>query len=133
MQELLRWEIATDNEISHRTAQLRELHTLPLCKKFANLFSDSDTDIVAISALIVGGVYYMTLHDRLSEFSGINLSKELDKERILKAIKHLSSLLFHDQSKSSVVSIAIAMKRDSVSSEKISEYTGNSSLKIRHA
>lgn len=43
MQELLRWEIATDNEISHRTAQLRELHTLPLCKKFANLFSDSDT------------------------------------------------------------------------------------------
>lgn len=124
MQELLRWEIATDNEISHRTAQLRELHTLPLCKKFANLFSDSDTDIVAISALIVGGVYYMTLHDRLSEFSGINLGKEPDKERILKAIKHLSSLLFHDQSKSSVVSIAIAMKRDSVSSEKISEYTG---------
>lgn len=38
MQELLRWEIATDNETSRRTAQLREFHTLPLCKKFADLF-----------------------------------------------------------------------------------------------
>lgn len=34
MQELLKWELANNNETSQRTAQLRELHTLPLCQKF---------------------------------------------------------------------------------------------------
>ena len=33
MQELLKWELASNNETSQRTAQLRELHTLPLCQK----------------------------------------------------------------------------------------------------
>lgn len=32
MQELLKWEVANNNETSQRTAQLRELHTLPLCQ-----------------------------------------------------------------------------------------------------
>lgn len=124
MQELLRWEIATDNETSRRTAQLREFHTLPLCKKFTDLFSDSDTDIVAVSALLVGGIYYMILHHRVSAFSGMDLSREQDRERLQKAIKHLSSLLFQDCVQPSAIKIAEAMKKDSVPLEKISEYTG---------
>ena len=124
MQELLRWEIATDNETSRRTAQLREFHTLPLCKKFADLFSDSDTDIVAVSALLVGGIYYMILHNRVSAFSGMDLGREQDRERLQKAIKHLSSLLFQDCVQPSAIKIAEAMKKDSVPLEKISEYTG---------
>lgn len=51
MQELLKWELANNNETSQRTAQLRELHTLPLCQKFSNIFSNTDIDIVTISAL----------------------------------------------------------------------------------
>lgn len=124
MQELLRWEIATDNETSRRTAQLREFHTLPLCKKFTDLFSESDTDIVAVSALLVGGIYYMILHNRVSAFSGMDLRREQDRERLQKAVKHLSSLLFQDRVQPSVIKIAVAMKKDSVPLEKISEYTG---------
>ena len=41
MQELLKWELANNNETSQRTAQLRELHTLPLCQKFSNIFSNT--------------------------------------------------------------------------------------------
>lgn len=32
MQELLKWELFSNNDTSQRTAQLRELHTLPLNK-----------------------------------------------------------------------------------------------------
>mgnify|MGYP002224102443 CR=1 FL=1 len=77
MQELLKWELANNNETSQRTAQLRELHTLPLCQKFSNIFSNTDIDIVTISALIIGGIYYLILHDKLSTFSGIDLKKEI--------------------------------------------------------
>lgn len=124
MQELLRWEIATRNESSIRTAKLRELHTLPLCKKFADAFAETETDIVAISALIVGGVYYMILHCELSEFSGINLNNEQDRERIIKAIKYLANILFQTPSYGySTIKIASKMKKDNVPLEKIAEYT----------
>ncbi|RHM25263.1 TetR/AcrR family transcriptional regulator [Phocaeicola vulgatus] len=83
MQELLKWELANNNETSQRTARLRELHTLPLCQKYSKLFSDTDIDIVTISALIIGGIYYLILHDELSTFSGINLKMESDRQRVI--------------------------------------------------
>ena len=98
MQELLRWEIATKDKNSIRTAKLRELHTLPLCKKFADAFAETEIDIVAISALIIGGIYYMILHCELSEFSGINLNNEQDRERMIKVIKYLANILFQTPS-----------------------------------
>ena len=72
MQELLKWELANNNETSQRTAQLRELHTLPLCQKFSNIFSNTDIDIVTISALIIGGIYYPILHITLCGHNAIN-------------------------------------------------------------
>ena len=124
MQELLRWEIATKNESSVRTAKLRELYTLPLCKKFADAFAETEIDIVAISALIVGGIYYIILHCELSEFSGINFSNEQDRERIIKAIKYLSDILFQASSYGySTIKIASNMKKDNMPLKKIAEYT----------
>lgn len=123
MQELLRWEVATKNETSCRTAQLRELHTLPLCRKFANEFKESDADIVAISALLIGGIYYMVLHNDLSDFSGINFKNEKDIERITKTIQYLSDLLFKSPSSFSAIKAATAMKKDGLPLDKIVEYT----------
>ena len=112
MQELLRWEIATKDKNSIRTAKLRELHTLPLCKKFADAFAETEIDIVAISALIIGGIYYMILHCELSEFSGINLNNEQDRERMIKAIKYLANILFQTPSYGySTIKIASKMNR----------------------
>lgn len=124
MQELLRWEIATKNENSIRTARLREFHTLPLCKKFADAFAETGIDIVAISALIVGGIYYMILHCEMSEFSGINLNNEQDRERMIKAIKYLTKILLQTSSYGySTIKIASKMKKDNVPLNKIAEYT----------
>lgn len=129
MQELLRWEVAAKNETSCRTAQLRELHTLPLCKKFANEFTGSNTDIVAIFALLIGGIYYMVLHNDLSDFSGINLKNEKDIERIIKTIQYLSDTIFKSPSSYSAIKAAAAMKKDGLPLDKIVEYT-NLSLQI---
>lgn len=127
MQELLKWELANKNETSQRTAQLREVHTSPLCRKYASIFSDTDIDIVAISALIVGGIYYMILHDELSTFSGINLKIESDKQRIIQAINKLSDILFTHIPSSLTrenIDIIIKMKEDNLPIEKIAYYTG---------
>lgn len=125
MQELLKWELANNNETSQRTARLRELHTLPLSEKYDKLFSNSDIDIVAISALLIGGIYYLILHDRLSTFSGINLNTESDRERILNAISRLSEILFNNSSiTKNEFDTIIKMKEDNIPLEKIAYYTG---------
>lgn len=124
MQELLKWEISTSNETSSRTAKLRELHTLPLCKKFGDMFADTETDIVALSALIIGGIYYLILHSDLSDFGEINLKDAQGRERMIKAVKYLTGVLFQTLSdKNPVIGIASAMKKDGMSPEKIAEYT----------
>ena len=46
-------------------------------QKFSNIFSNTDIDIVTISALIIGGIYYLILHDKLSTFSEIELKKRI--------------------------------------------------------
>lgn len=126
MQELLKWELANINETSKRTAQLRELHTLPLCNKYATLFSKSNTDIVAISAIIVGGIYYLILHNDLSTFSGIDLNKESDVERIVKSINDISNTLFTPSSvlQQNEIETIKRMKNDNIEIEKIAYYTG---------
>lgn len=127
MQELLKWELANNNETSQRTAQLRELHTLPLCQKFSNIFSNTDIDIVTISALIIGGIYYLILHDKLSTFSGIDLKKESDKQKVIKDISKLSDILFTFIPSSITkenIDIIIKMREDNIPVEKIAYYTG---------
>lgn len=127
MQELLKWELASNNETSQRTAQLRELHTLPLCQKFSNMFSNTSIDIETISALIIGGIYYLILHDKLSTFSGIDLKKESDRHKVIKAISKLSEMLFTPMPSSiekENIDIIIKMKKDNIPVEKIAYYTG---------
>lgn len=94
MTEILRWEIAEGNHITERTSRLRELHALELNNSYANIYNREDTDIAAITALIVAGVYYLVLHKDRSTFAGIDINTLPGKRRILNAIRTLSSMMF---------------------------------------
>lgn len=93
MLELLRWEIAEGNETTVRTAMLREMHTLPLANSYEEKFKD--IDISAISALIIGGIYYLNLHRDRSKFADIDLNTEQGRKRIENALEELGHMLFH--------------------------------------
>lgn len=93
MQELLRWEVATHNEITGYTAQLREFHTLPMVRRYEK---EASNDVAAISALLTGGIYYLTLHKNLSPFAEIDLNTQEGKERIAKAVEKIVELLFEE-------------------------------------
>ena len=125
MQQLLKWELSDNNETTQRTAQMRELHTLPLCQKYADFFSSSRHDIIAISALIIGGIYYLILHDELSTFSGLNLKNEADRHRLLNAIRDLADILFYRYSVTKeTLDMITKMKNDNLPLNKIEYYTG---------
>ncbi len=94
MQELIRWEIAEGNDITKRTASIREMFTLPLAEKYDNLFKNSGIDFVAIATIIVSGLYYLYLHKDRSTFCNIDINTEEGRNRVNQAIKFLSELLF---------------------------------------
>lgn len=94
MQELIRWEIAEGNDITKRTASIREMFTLPLAEKYDDLFKNSGIDFVAIATIIVSGLYYLYLHKDRSTFCNIDMNTEEGRNRINQAIKFLSKLLF---------------------------------------
>lgn len=94
MQELIRWEIAEDNDITKRTASIREMFTLPLAEKYDDLFKNSGIDFVAIATIIISGLYYLYLHKDRSTFCNIDMNTEEGRNRVNQAIKFLSELLF---------------------------------------
>lgn len=116
MLELLRWEIAEGNETTVRTAMLREMHTLPLANIYETKFKD--IDISAISALIIGGIYYLNLHRDRSKFAEIDLNTEDGRKRIEKALEDLGNMIFHYQDLTDYRhTVAEKMKENGISDE----------------
>ena len=96
MLELLRWEVANGNNTTNRTAMLREIHIMPLVKDFEVLFHDKNVDIAALTALIIGGIYYLSLHKDRSPFSGIDINTPEGMCRIQKAIQYLVAKIYEE-------------------------------------
>lgn len=120
MLELLRWEIAEGNETTVRTAMLREMHTLPLVNVYESKFKN--LDISAISALIIGGIYYLHLHRDRSKFADIDLNSEQGQERIEKALENLGHILFQYQELNDYKqAITLKLKEKGISDEIIKE------------
>lgn len=94
MLELLRWEIAEANDTTKRTATIREMFTTPLTENYRKLFAHSGVDFVALSAIIIGGIYYLSLHREASTFCGIDVATDEGSARISKAIDGLADILF---------------------------------------
>lgn len=120
MLELLRWEIAEGNETTVRTAMLREMHTLPLVNLYEAKFKD--IDISAISALIIGGIYYLYLHKDRSRFADIDLNTEQGQKRIENALETLGHMIFryHEQNDYKQA-IAARLRAKGISEDTISE------------
>lgn len=120
MLELLRWEIAEGNETTVRTAMLREMHTMPLADAYGAKFKN--IDVVALSALVIGGIYYLNLHRDRSKFSDIDLNTEQGQARIEKALGEFGHIIFHYQELDDYKrAVAEKMKAKGISDELISD------------
>lgn len=95
MTELLRWEVAEGNHITERTSRLREMHAIDLTNTYNQLYGNKDLDVVAITSLLVAGIYYLILHRDRSTIAGIDINTPAGKRRVVQALRSISSLMFH--------------------------------------
>lgn len=87
LQEILLWELITKNSITTTIAEEREKHGLERLKKIKKSLGKTEADIAGISAIILAGIYYLTLRSReVDVFNGINLQSKHGWNRIEKSI-----------------------------------------------
>lgn len=91
LQRIIHWEVGESNEILRKIADKREEIGEELFSKTSPYFEHSSVDIRARLALVISGIYYLTLHAKNngSKFCGIDINTEEGKQRISDAIQEL--------------------------------------------
>lgn len=124
--ELLRWEVAEGTPTTERTAKLREIDFNQITELLQNEFKDAeDIDAVAISSLIVAGLYFMVLHKDRSTFGGIDLNTPQGRERIANAFAQLGRILYSTAlTDSRKQKLSECLKQEGLSAEAIERCIG---------
>jgi AcrR family transcriptional regulator len=118
MQQLLKWELVEDNQITRRTARLRESINEPLIRLLEYKFQGSGLDINVIAANVIAGIYYLILHRKRSKFCDVDFTSRQGKARLNNGIKQLIDLLFEKvANEQRITQIAEKLKAEGVSEE----------------
>ncbi|WDF57192.1 TetR/AcrR family transcriptional regulator [Mucilaginibacter sp. KACC 22063] len=89
--------------LSEKSAMLKELDLkrenvgeIVLSEVFDKRFADSKVNFRAVYALLMGGVYYLTLHAKMQEntFCGIDIQQPAGQDEIKKALRQLLDLIY---------------------------------------
>lgn len=94
LQQLFIWELAEDNATTRHTSHKREAATEELVNHFDSIFKGSDIDIKAVTAVIIAGIYHITLRKDRSTFCHVDFSKKAGQARLIEAVKVLINLIF---------------------------------------
>jgi AcrR family transcriptional regulator len=91
LQKILHWELGDEREVLRKLADDREKIGEELFGSIMPEFEESKVDLRARLALLIGGIYYLSIHatSNGSNFCGIDINNPEGKERISKAIQDL--------------------------------------------
>lgn len=124
MQQILIWEVSDRNTTTIRAAKTKEKNAVALLEYFDTIFENTGINFRAISALIVGGIYYLILRRECSEFCGVDFSSKAGKKELLKSIDALCRLVFSVlKQKQKIIDIVKKMKEKGMDDPTISYCT----------
>lgn len=91
LQKIIHWELSEPNEILRNISDRREEIGEELFSSILPDFDESVIDLRARFALLIGGIYYLTLHAKSngSKFCGIDINEEEGKLRIENEIRKI--------------------------------------------
>lgn len=101
MQRIIHWEMGVKNKLLRKIADDREEVSKEALDLILAKFADTDIDIQATLALMLGGIYYLTLHAKNngSTVGGIDINEDEGRDRIEQTIERLILRDFEDAKK----------------------------------
>jgi AcrR family transcriptional regulator len=96
MQRLILEEIGSKQWLMASISRIRESRGGEFLNVTDELFDGTSIDFRAIASVLVGGIYYITLHckNNDSTFCGLNLQDPKDRDRIPAALKAMITIAF---------------------------------------
>jgi len=91
MQQIILWQISEDNPLLRQVSENREKEGAKLLNLTDPFFGGSGVSFRAVMALLLGGIYYLTLHARYNKSTvcGIDVNKMADRETLLNTIAQI--------------------------------------------
>lgn len=91
LQKIIHWELGETNKMLRKIADRREEIGEQLFSIIMPAFETTNVDLRARLALILGGIYYLSLHSKSngSLVCGIDINEDLGRERIENAIRDI--------------------------------------------
>lgn len=91
LQKIIHWELGETNKMLRNIADKREAVGEQLFAHVMPDFENTNVDLRARLALLIGGIYYLSIHARTngSTFCGIDINEDTGRERIERAIRDL--------------------------------------------
>lgn len=101
LQKFIHWELGENNKMLRKVADEREEIGEQLFKVLEPDFKDSDVNLRATLALLIGGIYYLSLHAHSngSTFCGIDINIDEGKRQIDDTIKDIIYRIFDNSKK----------------------------------
>lgn len=89
LQKIIHWEIGENNKVLRKVSDKREEIGEMMFSAILPEFEKADVDLRSRMALLIGGIYYLSLHAKTngSLFCGLDLNNDEDKQRIEKSIE----------------------------------------------
>jgi len=90
-QKIIHWELGESKKVLRKIADKREDTGERLLSLIDPYFENTDTNIRATLALLIGGIYYLSLHSKSngSIVCGIDINEEKGKLAVEKTIKNI--------------------------------------------
>lgn len=100
LRKIILWEISEHSEIMKDVSTKREMLGSQLFALTDPLFEKSKVDIKAIYAILLGGIYYLSLHSNATggKFCEIDIKMNKDKQRINNSVKKILEWTFQEAS-----------------------------------
>lgn len=100
-QKIILWEISEKSKLMREVSLIREALGSHLFKITDPEFANTDIDIRAVYALLIGGIYYLNLHANGTggTFCEIDIKTAEGKERIIKGLKTIVDLCYQEADK----------------------------------
>jgi AcrR family transcriptional regulator len=122
MQQLLVWELLDKNNVTNYAANKREEVAANILNEVSSIFPHKDVSSKNITAIIVGGIYFLCLHKHHSTFCGVDINNEEEQSRFISDLYWLIERTF--SSDNEVVKVAHRCIDKGLDNQLIADITG---------
>ena len=132
MQKLLLYEMSEVNETTQRAAATRDIMNMNLIAFYEQLFKAGNVNIKSVSALLIGGIYYLILHRKCAKICTIDFDSQAGVKAFEEGIDFLTDAVFGQlEALENTKKAALSMLADGLSESKICKYLSISKSELK--